>query len=219
MRCDVRRLDGAQPLERDGRRDRQGRQRRGAAVRRARRASAGGATPASGRQRQTGTGRSTGRTPATALRRGGTSAPDADDRRAIRRGRPPASRPARARATSATRRSQDQRHPRQRGAASRLRPGSRPGPTFTIHGLTPVRTEVGLVAGVELGPGEGVALAAEVLEGVGGGDGAQARADLVVGAPCDSPFMKPARNASPTPVGSTIRVGGTAGTSLRPAAV
>ena len=69
-----------------------------------------------------------------------------------------------------------------------------------------------LVARLELVPGVGVALAAQVLERVGGGDAAEPRADLV-GQAEREPFMKPPRNASPTPVGSTMRSGVTAGTS------
>ena len=66
------------------------------------------------------------------------------------------------------------------------------------------RAEMRFVAGRELGPGVGVALPAEMLERVGRGDAAQLGADRQ-GAPTAEPFSKPPRNASPTPVGSTIR--------------
>jgi hypothetical protein len=42
------------------------------------------------------------------------------------------------------------------------------------------------------------------------------RAEASTGKPSARPFMSPPRNASPTPVGSTIRCGTTAGTSTRP---
>ena len=71
----------------------------------------------------------------------------------------------------------------------------------------------------ELVPGVGVALAAEVLEGVGRGDAAEPARTPRRSRPSASPFIKPPRNASPTPVGSTIWRGGTAGTSMRPCAV
>ena len=58
----------------------------------------------------------------------------------------------------------------------------------------------------------------EVLEGVGGGDAAQAAARFEARSSA-MPFRKPARNASPTPVGSTMWRGGTAGTSMRSADV
>ena len=49
-----------------------------------------------------------------------------------------------------------------------------------------------------------VARAAEVLERVGGGDAAEPAARFQAGLRA-MPFMKPPRNASPTPVGSTMR--------------
>ena len=59
-------------------------------------------------------------------------------------------------------------------------------------------------------------MAAEMLECVRRRDAADLRAHASYGQPSAMPFIRPPRKASPTPVGSTIRCGVTAGTSDAP---
>ena len=78
------------------------------------------------------------------------------------------------------------------------------------------RSEVLLVARAELVPRIRMALSAQMLQRIGRGHAAHPRAHRRRARPSAIPFMNPPRNASPTPVGSTIAAGGTAGTSMRP---
>ena len=172
------------------------------------------------RRRPRGRVRNSARRPATSPRACGTTARDAGGRSPTRpgtrplpsTGRLPARRPphpptGQPRSAPPTRRRQP------------ATPPARPWPsTASPRGLHDQRAEVLLVAGGELGHRVAVARPAHVLQGVGRGHAAEPAARLEVRARTPCPFMKPPRKASPTPVGSTMAAGGTAGMSMVPVA-